>query len=46
MNHYDTIGFTGITDNEALFDMIEQVLPHLKDIGNCAVYRDKSGAEL
>ena len=46
MSQYDTIGFTGITSKETLSALINQVLPHAQKVGNYAVYRDASGAEL
>lgn len=46
MNHYDAIGFTGITDGESISAAIDQVLPLAQAFGDYAVYRDASGAEL
>ena len=46
MSHYDTIRFTGITSKETLSALIDQVLPHAQQVGDCMVYRDASGAEL
>ena len=46
MNHYDAVGFTGITDGESISAAIDQVLPLAQAFGDYAVYRDASGAEL
>ena len=46
MSHYDTIRFTGITSKDTLSALIDQVLPHAQQVGDCMVYRDASGAEL